>query len=152
MAERENPNNAKETVVQRTTEDIRQDIARGEEDISQTVERIGERLQEKLDWRGYVKDSPYLAVGVAAGLGYLASGLFVKRTTPMERFMGSIAEKVQDSLGGPRAEDVGLDLVKATLLGIATKAASAWIKNAASKTVGIDSAGPQKPIGRGLPD
>lgn len=148
MAEIENANNTKETVVQRRTEDIRQDIAKGEENISQTVERIGERLQEKLDWRGYVKDSPYLAVGVAAGLGYLASGLFVKRATPMERFMGSIAEGVHDSLAGLGVGAAGSGLIKATLLGIATKAAATWIKNATSKAVESDNAGR---IGRGLP-
>ena len=132
MAERENPDNTKEAVVERSTEDIRQDIAKGEENISQTVERIGERIEEKLDWRGYVKDSPYLAMGAAAGLGYLASGMFMTRTTPMERIMGSIAEEVRDSLGGLLAGAAGSGLIKATLLGIATKAAASWIKNATS--------------------
>jgi hypothetical protein len=148
MAESQYAKNTEEAVVQRTTEDIRHDIAKGEENISQTVDRIGERLQEKLDWRGYVKDSQYLAVGVAAGLGYLASGLFVKHATPMERLMGSISEEVHDSLAGLRAGAVGFGLVKATLLGIATKAAATWIKNATSKAVGSDNAGR---IGRGLP-
>jgi ElaB/YqjD/DUF883 family membrane-anchored ribosome-binding protein len=151
MAEIENPNNTGEPVVQRSTEEIRQDIAKGEENISQTVERIGERLQEKLDWRGYVKDSPYLAVGVAAGLGYLASGMFTKRTTPMERFMGSISEEVHDSLAGLRAGAVGFGLVKATLLGIATKAAATWIKNATSKAVASGGDRPRLRIARGLP-
>ena len=39
MAEREYPSNTREADVERSTEDIRQDIAKGEENISQTVEQ-----------------------------------------------------------------------------------------------------------------
>ena len=132
MAEREHLSNTREADVERSTEDIRQDIAKGEENISQTVEKIDERIQEKLDWRGYVKDSPYWALGAAAGLGYLASRMFITRTTPMERIMGSIAEEVRDSLGGLLAGAAGPGLVKVALLGVVTKAAVGWVKNATS--------------------
>jgi len=118
---------------ERSSEDIRQDIAKEEENLSQTVEEIGERIKEKLDWRAYVQDSPYLTLGVAAGIGYFVSGMFKKRTTPLERIMGSIAGEIHGSLGGLRT---GIDgpgrLIKLTLLGIATKAAAGWIQNAAS--------------------
>jgi ElaB/YqjD/DUF883 family membrane-anchored ribosome-binding protein len=149
MAERENLNNTREADIERSTEDIRQDIAKGEEDLSQTVEQIGERIKEKLDWREYVKDSPYWALGAAAGLGYLASGMFRKRTTPMERIMGSIAEKVRGPLGGMLAGAAGPGLIKVTLLGIATKAAASWIKNATSPTVASGSTEPRPQTGRG---
>jgi ElaB/YqjD/DUF883 family membrane-anchored ribosome-binding protein len=85
MTESEYLRHSGETVVKRSTEDIRQDIAIGEEKISQTIKQIGERIKEKLDWRGYVKDYPYLALVVAAGLGCIASGIFLTRTTAMER-------------------------------------------------------------------
>ena len=149
MAEREYLSNTREADVERSTEDIRQDIAKGEENISQTVEQIDERIQEKLDWRGYVKDSPYWALGAAAGLGYLASRMFITRTTPMERIMGSIAEEVRDSLGGLLAGAAGPGLIKVTLLGIATKAAAGWIKNATSTAVASGGAGPRPQTGRG---
>jgi hypothetical protein len=58
MTEREHPGNTKERDVARSTEDIRQDIAKEKENISQAIEQIDERIKEKLDWRGYVKDSP----------------------------------------------------------------------------------------------
>jgi ElaB/YqjD/DUF883 family membrane-anchored ribosome-binding protein len=135
MAERDNLPNTKEADVERSTEEIRQDIAKGEENLSQTVEQIGERIKEKLDWRGYVKDSPYWALGAAAGLGYLASRALIPRPTPTERMIDSIAEKVRDSLGGMRAGAAGSSLIKATLLGIATKAAASWLKNATSAAV-----------------
>jgi ElaB/YqjD/DUF883 family membrane-anchored ribosome-binding protein len=149
MAEREYLSNTREADVERSTEDIRQDIAKGKENISQTVEQIGEHIKEKLDWRGYVKDAPYWALGAAAGLGYLASGMFLRRTTPMERIMGSIAEEVRDSLGGLRTGAAGPGLIKVTLLGIATKAAASWIKNATSTSVASGSAVPRPQTGRG---
>lgn len=138
MAERE-LSNTREADVERSSEDIRQDIANGEKSISQTVDKIDERIQEKLNWRGYVKDSPYWALGAAAGLGYLASRMFIPRTTPMERIMDSIADEVRDSLGGLLARAAGPGLVKVTLLGIATKAAAGWLKNAASTAVASSS-------------
>ena len=135
MTEREHLSNTKEADVERSTEDIRQDIAKEKENISQTVEQIGERIKEKLDWRGYVKDSPYWALGAAAGLGYLASRMFIRRTTPMERIMRPIAEEVRDSLGGMLAGAAGSGLIKVTLMGIATKAAASLIKNAITTDV-----------------
>jgi len=130
MAAREYLSHTREADVERSTEDIRQDIAKKEENISRTVEQIGERITEKLDWRGYVKGSPYWALGAAAGLGYLASRMFIRRTTPMERIMRPIAEEVRDSLGGMLAGAAGSGLIKVTLMGIATKAVASLIKNA----------------------
>ena len=115
MAEKKHPGDTKEADVERSSEDIRQDIAKEEENISQTVEQIGELIEEKLDWREYVKDSPYLAIGAAAGLGYLASRIFITRTTPMERIMGSIAEEVRGSLGGVLVGAAGPGLIRVTL-------------------------------------
>ncbi len=125
MAEREYLSNSKETDAERSSEDIRRDIAKGEENISNTVGQISDRFKEKLDWREYVKDFPYWAIGAAAGIGYLASGMFIKKTTPMERIMGYVADEVRDSIGGIS----GPGIVKVTLLNIATKAAASLIKN-----------------------
>jgi hypothetical protein len=141
MAKKEHPDKDKEADVERSSDDIREDIVKGEELISQTVEQIGERIKEKLDWREYVKDSPYVALGAAAGLGYLASVIFRKRTTPMERFMGSMDKQVRHSLGGLLAGAAGPGLIKVTLIGIATKAAMGWIKSAAAPTVASGGAG-----------
>lgn len=135
--------NIRDTNVERSTEDIRHDIAKEEEGISRTVEEIGERIKEKLDWREHVKDSPYVALGAAVGLGYLASGMFIRRATPTERIMRSIAREVRNSLGALRAEAAGPGLIKAVLLGIATKAAAGWIKNTASKAVTSGGTGPR---------
>ena len=146
MVEREHLSNEKEADFERSSEDIRQNIAKEKENISQKIDQIGERIKEKLDWHGYVKDSPYLAIGVAAGLGYIGSRVLITRTTPMERIMDSIAGEVRGSLGGLIA---GPGLLKLTLLSIATKAAAGWIKNAASTEVVNGAAGPRPPAGHG---
>jgi len=130
MTDNESLKNKKETTVERSTSKIREDIAKGEESISQTVEQISERFQEKLEWRGYVKNSPYWAMGVAVGLGYLASGMFQKRMTPTERLMGSISKEARSALGGLITGVAAPSLIKMTLLGMATKAATGWLKNA----------------------
>ncbi len=147
MTGRERLNNEKEAGVERSSGDIRQDIANGRESISQKVDQIGERIKESLDWREYVKDSPYWAMGAAAGLGYLASRMLTPRTTPMERIMNSIAGELHDALGGLTSGAAGTGLVKVTLLGIATKAAAGWIKNATSTEVA--GGGPRPQTGTG---
>ncbi len=118
--------------IERSTEEIREDIDREEENLSRTAQEIGDRIKEKLDWSGYVKDSPYWALGAAAGLGFLASKLLQTRTTPMERIMATLAEEVRGSLGGLHVGATGPSLTKVTLLGIATKVATDWIKNTTS--------------------
>jgi hypothetical protein len=142
MDEREYSSTTREAPVVRSTEDIRKDIAKEKENISLTVEHIGERINAKLDWRGYVKDSPYWAIGAAAGLGYLGSRVFIKRPTPVERIIGSIAEEVRGSVGGLLAGAAGSGLIKVTLIGIATKVAADWIKNATATAGAHNGASP----------
>ncbi|MBF0230948.1 MAG: hypothetical protein HQK63_15375 [Desulfamplus sp.] len=132
MLGKEYLNNKKEADAERSSKDIRQDIADGEDEIAHTVEQINDRIREKLDWRGYVREYPYWAIGGAAGIGYLASGLFIKRATPMEQAMDSIVREIRGSLNGLLNKNTGPGVIKMTLLGIATKAATIWIKNAAS--------------------
>lgn len=116
----------------RSSEDILQDIAREEEKLSRTAQQIGDRIKEKLEWTEYVKESPYWALGMAGGIGFLASRLLQTRTTPMERFMGSLAGDVRDSLSGLHVGAAGPSLAQVTLLGIGTKLAAEWLRNATS--------------------
>ena len=116
----------------RSAEDIRQDIAREEENLSRTAHQIGDRIKEKLDWKETVKDSPYWALGIAAGVGFFASGVLRRRTTPMERIMSSIAEEIRGSLGGLQMSAAAPKVAGVTLLGFGTKLAAGWISNAIS--------------------
>jgi|SRR5689334_15319832 ElaB/YqjD/DUF883 family membrane-anchored ribosome-binding protein len=81
---------------QRTAESIRQDIAAKRESISGTVDRLGDRIQESLDWRSYVGEYPLVALGLAAGVGFAFSGIFKRRLTPGDRILEAIAETVED--------------------------------------------------------
>jgi len=147
MSKREKPGDTNDADVGRSSEDIRRAIIKGEENISQTVGQISEIIEEKLDWREYVKKSPYLAIGTAAGLGYLASKMFITRTTPLERIMGSIAEEVRGSLGAVLSGTTRPGLVRATVQHIATKAAAGWVKNIISTAANSgDGTQPQQDV------
>jgi hypothetical protein len=149
MAAREYRSHTREANVERSTEDIRHDIAKKEGNISRTVEQIGERITEKLDWRGYVKGSPYWALGAAAGLGYFVSGMFRTRTTSMERNNGSVEKAGGDPLDSVHGGAAGPSLIKVTLLGIAAKAVSDWIKNATSTAAASTGTASRPQTGRG---
>lgn len=148
MDEKEYHSNTSVMNGERSSEEIRRNIARERENISQTVGQIGERIKEKMDWREYVNDSPYLALGVAAGIGYLASSVFTKRASPLEQIIRPIAEEVCGSLGGlsPGSDSPGL--VKLTLVGIVARAAANWL-NEATLTEGASGTGPHPHKGRG---
>ena len=83
---------------ERSAEEIRLDIAARRESISETVDRLGDRIHETLDWREYVAEYPYVALGLAAGLGFLVAGIFkIKREpTPRERIYDALAEITED--------------------------------------------------------
>ena len=117
---------------ERSTEDIRQDIAREEENLSRTAQKIGDRIKEKLDWGEYVKDSPYWALGIAAGVGFFAARALQPRRTPMQRIIGSFAEEVRGSLGNLQVGESQPGLARLALLGIGTKLAVDWIRKANS--------------------
>jgi len=115
---------------QRSTEEIRKDIAAKRESISDAVGQLGAKIQGTFDWRGYVVRRPYAAVGVAAGAGLLVGSLVRRKQTPFERIKNALSDA---------ADDVARDLRK-SLGGFGTKAgASVRARNAVtgivSKTV-----------------
>jgi len=80
----------------RSAEEIRHDIAAKRESISETVDLLSDRFKSTLDWRTYVGDYPWVAVGVAVGAGLLLSGIFKRRETPYERMMHAVADSFDD--------------------------------------------------------
>jgi ElaB/YqjD/DUF883 family membrane-anchored ribosome-binding protein len=80
----------------RSIDEIRRDIDSRRESISETVGRLGDRIQQSLDWREYVADHPFISIGAAAGVGFLLSGLFRHRPTPRERITDAIAESAEE--------------------------------------------------------
>src|ERR687892_1713662 len=80
---------------ERSTEEIRQDIAARRESLSKTVDSLDEHIHQTLDLRKYLYDHPYTVLGIAVGLGFLASGLFRPRPTLGERIMDTLAASAE---------------------------------------------------------
>src|SRR5215831_15783704 len=76
--------------VERSAEEIRQDIAARRESITDAVDRLSDRFQQTLDWKAYVSNHPMAALGVAAGLGFLAARIFKPRQSASERIKDAL--------------------------------------------------------------
>ena len=125
------------TETERSADEIRQDIAAKRESITETVDRLSDRFQQTFDWRTYVSNYPVVALGVAAGLGFLASGILKPRATPTERMKDALADCFEDFTDRFRSQidDVttrrpGLNqTVKAAATGLLVKAAAEFVRN-----------------------
>jgi Fe2+ transport system protein B len=87
--------NGSET-LERSSEEIRQNISEKLESLSKTVDQLGTRVHETFDWREQVVRHPYVALGVAAGVGFLLAGLFKPSPSPGERIMDAIGDTAED--------------------------------------------------------
>ena len=128
MAERNDLRSA-EQPWQRSAEEIRQDIAAKRDSISETVDRLGDHIQRKLDWREQVGQHPYMALGAAAAVGVLISGAFKHRPTPRERIMDALAETIEDFTDDVRhsvtrlfLKSAGPSFLRSAIAGVLTKA------------------------------
>jgi len=125
--------------AERSAEEIRQDIAARRESITGTVDRLSDRFQQTFDWRAYVSDYPLAALGVAAGLGFLAARIIKPRPSAGRRIKDALAYGVENLAGhfqhqlenmAPHRSRSGLGgTVKAALTGLATKAATDYLQN-----------------------
>jgi len=117
---------------ERSAKEIRHDIADKRESLSKTVDRLDERIHQTLDWREYISDHPYAALGIAAGLGFLIWGIFRPRPTSYERITEALAESAEDLTDRFRETVSNLSLEKESGLGRAVKATAT---TAATKAV-----------------
>ncbi len=127
---------------ERSAEAIRQDIAAKRDSISETVDRLGERIQETFDWREYIAKYPWVALGVAAGLGFWVAGMFKRQPTPRERIMDAVAEitedftdRIRDVVGDtvPGKKSGPTQMLKTALTATVSKAALDFAKGKASE-------------------
>ena len=122
---------------ERSAEEIRRDIASRRESISETVDQLSSRFERTFDWRTYVSDHPLAALGVAAGIGFLASGLFRHRASSKDRITNAVADAVEDLTARVRHQLDGLGLnrpglmmtIKAAAAGAAARAAAGYVRN-----------------------
>jgi ElaB/YqjD/DUF883 family membrane-anchored ribosome-binding protein len=125
--------------AERSAEEIRQNIAARRESITDTVDRLSDRFQQTFDWKAYVSDYPLAALGVAAGLGFLAARIIKPRPSAGKRVKDALAYGIEDLAGrfhhqlenmAPRRAGSGLSgTVKAALTGLVTKAATDYLQN-----------------------
>lgn len=124
----------------RTADEIRQDIAARRESITETVDRLSDRFQQTLDWRTYVSNYPLVALGLAAGLGLLASRILKPRSTPTERMKDALADCFEDVTNRLRSQMDDLPMrrpginqtVKAAATGLLVKTAADFVRNRVS--------------------
>jgi len=121
---------------------IRADISAKRDSISETVDKLGERIHETFDWHEYVADYPAVALGLAATAGFLIAGIFKRNPTPQERIHDAIAELTEDMadrVGGVMAGVIQKKVspgptVKAAATAIIAKAAVHLLKKQISHT------------------
>lgn len=132
-----------EKPIERSAEAIRQDIAARRDSISETVDRLGERIQDNLDWRQQVGNHPIASIAVAAATGALLSSLFRRRPTPTDRIMDAVAEVVEDVTGQARNKIAGVvgsgtrrGFVRTSIGVLAAKAVANLVKENLSTSFG----------------
>ena len=113
--------------VSRSAEEIRNDIELKKQAISETVDQLDERLHEGMDWRSYVKRHPFLALGLAAGLGFFVSSKLVKPQTP--------AEKIADTINHLTGKAKEQSLIKLALYSVGTKIVSDLLRSVSAKEI-----------------
>jgi len=126
---------------------IRQDIASKRESISETVDKLGDRIHETFDWHEYVDDYPAVALGLAAGAGFLVAGIFKRNPTPLVRIYDAVAdltEDMTDRIGGVMAGVIQKKLfsgrtVKAAATAMIAKAAVDFLKNRITGAIAGDN-------------
>jgi len=139
MAERPNVairQRVPDEVSGRSANAIRSDIVAKRESISETVDKLGEKISQTFDWREYVAQYPAIALGLTAGCGFLLAGIFKRNPTPKERILDAIAElteeatdRVQDAVTGlVQKRLVSGSTLRAAITTMATKAAVDFVK------------------------
>lgn len=145
MAERTNLATQRSTDEsgERSAYEIRRHIAAERETITDTVDKLGDRLQQTFDWREYVAAYPAVALGLAAGTGILLSAVFAHKPTPQERIMDAVAEMtedVTDRVAGLAGDMISRKLipgktVKAAVTAVVAKAALDFAKRKIGESV-----------------
>ncbi|HMG35998.1 MAG TPA: hypothetical protein VKM94_18830 [Blastocatellia bacterium] len=113
----------------RTADQIRRDIAARRESINAAVDQLNSRLERAMDWRAQVADHPFAALGAAAAVGFLASGILTPRRSPAERLVDALVSSAQD-LGYARSSPGFIaELVKSAAGAVLLQTAKRYIND-----------------------
>jgi ElaB/YqjD/DUF883 family membrane-anchored ribosome-binding protein len=126
--------------AERSSEDLRQEIEAKKEAFAETINRLDRYAQRAVDWRAQVGDHPYLALGLAFGVGCLFAGIFKSKPSPRERIMEALAEGVEDMadqarnrIGSRFRRPPTGGALKGAVAALVTKAATAYLRNKLSR-------------------
>lgn len=132
---------------ERSPEVLRRDIQDKKEAIAETINRLDQRVQRATDWRAQAGDHPYLALGLAVGVGCLLSGIFKSKPSPRERIIEALAEgvedisnQVRDRIDSQFSRPATGGALKATVAALAAKAATTYLRNKLSRAFKARSA------------
>jgi ElaB/YqjD/DUF883 family membrane-anchored ribosome-binding protein len=138
----------------RSSDEIRRDIAAKRESISATVDRLNTTVQRVFDWKTYVVDHPVAALGIAAGVGFLASRILVPGKAPTDRLVDAAMDTLDD-LSDRVLDRFNLKprygrAVRAALMAMATRSAGNYVRKqlrgSAEREAGADL---ERPVPQG---
>jgi hypothetical protein len=107
--------NGSETAVDRSIDDIRQDIERTRQNISGTVDSLGAKLHDQLDWREYIRRKPFVALGIGLGAGLVISRVIVPKPRPsftLSDFIAGTLAKTVRQITRPKEESFATGTLK----------------------------------------
>ena len=128
---------------ERSSDEIRNDIAARRESITHTVGQIGDKIHQAMDWKGYVERYPYAAIGLAVGTGLVIGGLLRRKRSPTERIVDALVDKAEEL--GDNLRDSARKLIfktaapslfRGTVYGIAGKVLMQYLQNRAAHAAG----------------
>ena len=112
--------------MERSADEIRQNIAATRDAITETVDELSSRMQRTLDWKSYVADYPLITAEAADGVGLMLGYFFRRRETPGERIKAAVADLLEDTTHRVQEQfdNVGWQRpgMQQTLLSLATSA------------------------------
>ena len=143
-----------EQTSERSAMAIRREIEANREGISETIDKLGERINQTLDWHQYVAEYPAIALGLAAGAGFLLAAAFKRHPTPQERILDAVAdltEDMTDRIGGVVSGMIQRRLLsggtlKTAAAALAAKAAVEFFKNQIHGATAGGESRPGQPI------
>jgi len=126
--------------MERSSEDLRQEVETKKEAFAETINRLDQHVRRAVDWRAQVGDHPYLALGLAVGVGCLFAGIFKSKPSPRERIMEALAESVEDIADQVRnridsqfRRPARGGALKGAAEALVTKAATTYLRNKLSR-------------------
>src|SRR5437867_9550987 len=90
---------AARTEGERSIEKIRKDIEQTRSEITDTVNLHVEKIKQTVDWRAYISEYPFVAVGGAALVGFFLARKFLgPKHSATDELLKSLIRTAQDAI------------------------------------------------------